>query len=328
MRQVITEIRNDKKLIFLIVAIITAGEFITVVPFMFTNSNEYTDYYVTTLPRAFACDLDEFPDNRSPIKWYLHCLSFQLTGYANAFLIPFAPACLPLAYLLGYYMTNDRLIGLLTISALIYNPLYKDWTTTGTYDQVWTFFILLSLVLLFRNKTVASFGSYIVAAFAKSFSLAFFPMWLYTIYEVKKNRDYLIVFLLIGGLGLSMILYFGLVEKLVGSPVGFYSENTDQAIVDNIGLFWKIIPALAIVASLNLQFKTQAKIPNMRLVGIWLTSFFIMTPLIHLFSMQGTYGYRYVLLGVFMSILIGMTIVKLGNWYVEKKLMPSTKSAY
>lgn len=291
---------------------------------MFTHENEYPDYFHTTLPRAFDCDLNEMPNSRNIIKWKLHCLSFEVTGYPNALLMPFAPLCIPLVYLLGYYLTNDRMIGLLAVPAFILNPLYSSWTNTATYDQVWSFFILLSIVLIYKNRS-ASFLSWVIAVFSKSFSIAFFPLWAYSVYKIKKDKKAIVITSILFIAALSIIIYSDLLKTTVGAPVGFFPENAEAAIVDNLGIFWQILPALAIFASLSLQFKSKEPIPNKRLVILWLLYILATTPIIHLFTMQGTYGYRYLIFGAFMSIFISMTLIQLGNWYIEL-LMKRTKT--
>jgi hypothetical protein len=322
-REVIAFIRTRPNFVLLLVVSLTAMELIEIVPFMFNHYDEYPDYYYTTLPRAFDCNLNELPDSRNIIKWYLHCLSFNVTGYPNAFLMPFAPLCIPLVYLLGFYLTKDRMIGLLSILAMIFNPLYSNWTTTGTYDQVWTFFILLSIVLLYKSNT-GSFISLGLAMFAKSFSIAFFPLWVYSHYKIKKNYKVILIASSIFIIGIGVIIYSDLLKTTIGAPVGFFTENIEAALFTNIGIFWEVLPALAIAASLSLQFKSKIPIPNKRLVSIWLIYILGTTPVIHLFTMQGTFGYRYVIFAAFMSIFISMTLVQFGNWFIEL-VMKKTK---
>jgi len=329
MREVVAFIRNKPTFVLLLVVSLTAMEFIEIVPFMFSN-DEYPDYYYTILPFVFDCDLNEFGERnggitRNPIKWYLHCLSYEVTGYPNALLMPFAPACIPLVYLLGYYLTKDRMIGLLSMLAMIFNPLYTNWTNTGTYDQVWTFFILLSIVLLYKSNA-GSFISWGVAVFAKSFSLAFFPLWLYSYFKIRKDWTFiLIICILLGAAsGIGFMFYENLANITVGASIGFFPENAEAALFTNIGIFWEVLPALVIFASLGLQLKSKVPIPNKRLVSIWLVYILATTPVIHLFTMQGTFGYRYVIFAAFMSIFISMTLIQLGNWFIEL-LMKKTK---
>jgi hypothetical protein len=303
---------------------------------MFSH-DQYPHYEYTILPFVFDCDLNEFgvrndSTTRNPIKWYLHCLSFELTGYPNAFLIPFAPACIPLVYLLGYYLTKDRMVGLLSMLAMIFNPLYTNWTTTGTYDQVWSFFILLSIVLLYKSKG-ASVISWAVAVFAKSFSLAFFPLWAYSYFKIRKKYKFVLIVILIltSVAGIGLMLNEHLLSHTVGASIGFFPENTEAALFTNIGIFWEVLPALAIFASLSLQFKSKIPIPNKRLVSIWLLYILATTPVIHLFTMQGTFGYRYVIFAAFMSIFISMTLIQFGNWFIElvmkKTKLPNSDSS-
>jgi hypothetical protein len=307
---------------------LTANQFMVMVPFMFEHDYKHPDYEYTILPFVFECDLNEFglrndALTRNAIKWWLHCLSFELTGYPNALLMPFLPACIPLVYYLGLYLTKDKVIGLLSSIAFIFNPLYSQWTTNGTYDHVWVFFILLSIVLIYKSKT-ASFLSWGVALFSKSFSLAFFPLWAYSYFTIKKNYKFVLLTCLIVCAGIGFIIYEDLLQTSFGSRVGFFPENAEAALFTNIGIFWQVLPALAIFASLSLQFKSKEPIQNKRLVVLWLIYILATTPVIHLFTMQGTFGYRYVIFAAFMSIFISMTLVQFGNWFIEL-LMRKTK---
>src|SRR3990167_3971503 len=131
-----------------------------------------TWYFVQ--PFVFNCSIYQLPDlgegeiQRNPLKWWMNCLSFQLTD--NYKLIPglFGIAIMPLVYLLGATITGDRFIGLVALISFTANPLYTDWATQGTYDQVWAFFFILSLIFLFKKHDGVSVTSLIISISAKA----------------------------------------------------------------------------------------------------------------------------------------------------------------
>lgn len=313
-RQLIVEIRNNKKLILLFVIATTGMQAITIVPFMFVH-DVYPDYYDTILSSAFDCDLH----TRNILKWSVHCISFQLTGYPNALIMPFAIGLVPLTYLLGYYLTKDRLIGLLAMIGLTINPLYSNWISTGTYDQMWTFFLLLSVVLIFK-ETKSSFVSWIIAGISKSMAIMYFPMWFYTVWKIRKDYDMLVISGLLIALFVTILIYTDITHQLIGSKIEFQPEDWADALVGNLSVFLVTIPYLALFAVVNCFFVPKNKVTNKMLVVWWMLFVFATVPIIRLFSDQQTYTYRYTILGTFMSIFFAIVLVELGNFIVETKL--------
>ncbi|NIQ14701.1 MAG: hypothetical protein GTO02_09970 [Candidatus Dadabacteria bacterium] len=330
-RLLIAEIRTNKKLSNLLIIGVTLSQAIVVIPLMYEH-DQYPDYYHTILPYTFDCKLDEIPNRhtiidggewkptRNPIKWWLHCASAELTGFPNALLLPFNFALLPLVYYLGYYMTNDRIIGMIAIGAMLYNPLYADWVNTATYDQVWSFFLLLGMVLVFKEKQKLSTLPMIISVLTKSMVILYFPLWLYTIWKVKRDKVMVISFTSAVAI-IGLVLYFmGYTNIVVGAGVGFFEENIEEAIVRNLSLFWQVVPILAVFAVLNNTFRAKVKPNNKTIIIVWMIGILIMTPIIHIFTMQGTFSYRYVPFAAMISIFIGMTFVEMGNWYLEMKM--------
>lgn len=282
------------------------------------------DTWYHVLPYVFSCHLDEWPDlgageQRSPLKWWLNCLSFQTTGSYKIIPAFFGIAIMPLVYLLGSYITNDRFIGLVALISFTVNPLYTDWATQGTYDQVWSFFFILSLVFLFKRNNGLSIISFALSIAAKTMASMMLPIYLYTMYKQTKKKEHVIITL---GIFIVVAVIGVLVLDInpVGNSIGFFPERWDEAVFRNISLFWQIIPILALFVVVNRNFIPKQKMPNQKLVGLWLIGFFMINPIVYFFTLQDTYSYRYVPLAAFMSVFIGMTIVNLGNWIIERQM--------
>jgi len=323
MRELIAVLRNDKRFALLLVVGLTASQAVGIVPLMFEH-DQYPDYEYTILPFVFDCNIDEIPERedkitRNPIKWWLHCASWHLTGYPNALLMPFNVMILPLVYLLGYYLTNDRIIGMIAMGAMLYNPLYADWVNTATYDQVWSFFLLLSVVMIFKQTKVGVIPL-IISALTKSMVLMYLPLWLYTSWKIKRDKVLLISFIAVAAIVALIIYDQDLVRKIVGNQIGFFPENIETAIFINLSLFWQVVPILAVFAVLNNTFRAKIKPTNKRIVIIWILGILAMNPLVHLFTLQGTFSYRYVPFAAFISVFVAMALVEMGNWYVEVQM--------
>ena len=324
-------IRRSRNIIIILAAFTVGINAFGMVPSITIQDKEPDTWYFV-LPYVFTCHLDELPSfgdvsQRNPLKWWINCLSFQVTG--NYKIIPglFGIAIMPLVYLLGGYITNDRFIGLVSLLAFTANPLYTDWATQGTYDQVWSFFFILSLVFLFKKHDGISIASLVVSIAAKSMAGLMLPMYVYTMYQKSENKKRVIfTMMLVLAVGVIGIVVTGI--NPIGSLVGFFPQRWDEALFRNISLFWQIIPILALFVVVNRNFIPKQKMPNQKIVAYWMIAFFMINPFVYFFTLQDTYSYRYVPLAAFMSVFIGMTIVNLGNWFMERQMnksMPKNK---
>ena len=329
-RQAVIQLRHSKNLAFVIMVLSVGINTWFMVPDMFEHDPQ-PDYYVSILPYVFSCDIADMPPERygeptrNPIKWWLNCASF--TFFENPKVLPmfFNIGVMPLVYFLGYYLTNDRLIGLIALQAFLINPLYSDWQTNGTYDQTWSFFLLLSVVLMLRFKSSGkAWLVYITSIASKSMSILYAPLLIITEWVATKNKRSVILFSVLTGL---MMLYaFTMLGTLVGNSVGFFPENWEQAVFRNISLFWQIIPGLLALFGINAVFHAKTKPENKKLVILWMVGIFLMTPVIHLFTQQLTFSYRYVPFAAFMSVYAGMVLVELGNFVTETRLKIPVKA--
>jgi hypothetical protein len=316
-------IRRNREIIIILAAFTVGINAFGMVPDLTIPDKEPDTWYFVQ-PYVFDCNVFEFPDigsglQRNPLKWWLNCLSFQLTD--NYKLIPglFGIAIMPLVYLLGGTITNDRFIGLVALVSFTVNPLYTDWATQGTYDQVWAFFFVLSLIFLFKKHDGISVASLVISISAKAMAGLMLPVYLYTMYQQGKNKKHLIATL--GIFVTASIIGMILLEiNFVGNSIGFFPERWDEAVFRNISLFWQIIPILALMIVINRNFIPKQKMPNQKIVSLWMLAFFMINPFVYFFTLQDTYSYRYVPLAAFMSVFIGMTLVNTGNWFIERKL--------
>lgn len=326
MREVIGYFRNEPRITIPFVAIIIG---FTAWPLVddLGGDEQYPDYYEGILPYVLECDLQEpwkregYEVSRSPLKWSLHCISFNYLGSPTFLNSIFGIGLMPLVYILGTTITKDRIIGLLALIMFTQNPLYTDWVTSGTYDMAWAFFVIASVIMIYKHGFLTPIGLLVAAFGFKSMTLLYIPPWLYSL----KNNDnrFWILGLLFGGVGFGacMLYSFGMnIETLVGNSIGFYPENIEQALFRNISLLWQVIPALMLMGGVAAYLRPKNGIKGKREMVFWLIWIILTTPIIHLFTQQLTFSYRFTVFAVFMSIFGSMVLVDAGNFIVEQKL--------
>lgn len=327
----------------MLVVLVTLAQGIQAIPQAWTPDT-YPDYNMFIVPYIQHCSLNHFPqrdgytvlsdnvtaihdgkykDTRDPLKWYVNCLSYKITGSASFIPILFSLGLIPLVYLLSMQLVKDKLIGLLSMTAFILNPLYSNWVTSATYDQTWSFFLALSVYLMFRFKgTQYSIPSLLASLAAKGLGVLYFPAWIYSLWKTQASQRNRLM-----GLGI-MFLLFGLgsmylVSKtnVVGGDIGFYPEHIQDGLLRNMSMLYDVIPTLILFGVISRVIKPKERTKNLGLVIAWIVSAFMTTPLIYLFTNQFQFVYRFVPLAVFMSIFIGMTIIETGNYVLHLKLL-------
>lgn len=342
LRGTIIIIRNHKKIIplFIIVATLAQGTLL----FNAWEKETFPDYNIFIVPFVNHCSLDKYPqrdgyqlqpdnvtaihngiykDTRDPLKWYVNCLSYKTTGSASFIPILFSIGLIPLVYLISMQLTNDRLIGLIATIAFTLNPLYSDWSASATYDQTWSFFLILSVYLMFRfNGTQFAIPALIASLAAKGLGVLYLPVWVYSLWKTKASQQNKlfglgIFFLFFGAVG----IYLSSKVNLIGGDLGFYPSHLQDGLLQNMSILYGVIPTLIIFAIIYKVIKPKERTKNRGLVFSWIVSAFMTTPLIYLFTNQFQFVYRFVPLAVFMSIFIAMTIIETGNYIVQLKLL-------
>lgn len=342
LRQGLVVLRHDKKIIPLLIILVTASQALQNIPQAWTPDS-FPDYKIFIVPYIDNCSLTHYPqrdgytllsdnvtaihdgkykDTRDPLKWYVNCLSYKLTQSPSFIPILFSIGLIPLVYLLTIELTKDRLIGLIAVTAFIPNPLYSQWVTSATYDQTWSFFLMLSVYLMFRLKGIQyGIPGLIASLAAKGLGVLYMPVWMYSLWKTGSTQRNKLM-----GLGI-LFLIFGIASLVmvhkanpVGADIGFFPEHLQDGLLRNFSMLYDVVPILLGLVIVQKAIKPKIKIQNKGLVILWMVSAFLTTPMIYLFTNQFQFVYRFVPLAVFMSIFIGITAVELGNYIVELKL--------
>lgn len=320
-RGIINEFRHHPWLATVLVTLVIGSNAWTIAGTLYQH-DPHPDYANLRID-IFTCDPWEVPRNsehiqRNTLKYWFHCLSYHYTGTVKTIPLIFNIGVMPMVYLVALRLTNDRLLSLIALVAFINNPLYRDWYTSAVYDNIWSFFVLLSVYLIY-SKPVFGFGSFILGILSKGIAIMYLPAWAYTAYRVKKSKT---IPVMVGAM-IGVILVMSLYMNIAGSPIGFYPERWEDAIYRNISVLWQVIPFLALFVIISRNFRPRNKVPNENIAWVWMLCAILQNPLIYFFTLQDTYSYRYVPFAAFFSIFIGMTLVNLGNWIQERQLAKS-----
>lgn len=265
----------------------------------------------------------KFQPSRDPLKWWINCVSYKVTGSPKLIPILFNIGIMPLVYLLTFAMTNRRLVSMIALIAFANNPLYHDWLGSGTYDQVWSFFLVLAIYFLIKQKkSDNAVISLILSIAAKSYTFMFLPAWLYTIKTCSIKNSNKILWAIISIIGLSLIIgyVYLLNHDPIGGRIGFFPNNGHDIVYRNLEMLWPEIPFLMIFTMLSVNFQPLVPSPYRRLCAIWILNSLITTPIIFLFTTQFQFVYRFVPLAVFMSIFIAITIKDTAQFIIDNRL--------
>ena len=302
------------------------------------------DYQLEVMPTVQHCSLASYPTSaldaldkngngyftgkfttaRDPLKWYLNCLSFKVFGTPKLIPIFFNVGLIPLFYLLAKELTKDKMVTLIALLAFVANPLYTQWIASGTYDQTWSFFLILSAYLILKSKSYLSIPSFMLSITAKTLGFLYLPSFVYMVWVHTKDR------LITIGLVLVCLVPFVVIASdpsssfIFGGELGFHPENFHSAFVDNFGMLAYELPFLMIFGYLSWKYPPKKPNPARKLCAVWIVNAWFITTIIYLFSNQFQFVYRFVPLAVFMSIFIAITINDLARYYIEQKLEKPT----
>lgn len=343
LREIIIQIKNDHKLIKLLVVLIISGISLQAILGSLIP-DPYPDYNIFIIPFVENCHLSKYPERdgvilnpdnvtathsgqytptRDPLKWWVNCLSFKITNNPKIIPVFFNIGLMPLVYLLALNLTRDRFLSLISLIAFCLNPLYYNWISSGTYDQVWSFFLLLSMYLLFKTKksTLSPFSLALSIA-AKSLTLLYLPAWLYSLKELVTNKKIkLEIIMILASIILVTLIFLSKSQiNIIGGTIGFYPNHLHDVTWGNWELLWPEIPFIMVFFLISVNFRPLHPSPNRNICLVWMLNALLTTPLIYLFTNQFQFVYRFVPLAVFMSIFISITINDLGKFIIDNKL--------
>lgn len=300
----------------IILAALIIGSYAVSLVKEFSYQEEYPDYYANILPMKLKCDYEI--NTRGFLKYWSNCFSYQFIGNDKVIPIISSIACVYLVYALANAITRDRLIGLIAMGVMTYNPLLIRFDSSATYDQLWAALFLFS-VLLFYKKPVMGIMTFPISIAAKILAVCFAPGMIANIILDKRIKNKKIP-LAVCGIGIilggSVILMFG-----VGSELGIYPERLLDGLLSIFENIWPVFPLLIGGIVIDRFFTPKTTDPSKRIIVVWMGIILLSTPLLYLFTEeQLQFGYRFVPFGAFLSIYIGVITIQFGNFIVESRL--------
>jgi hypothetical protein len=309
------------------------------------------DYYLEILPSSQKCDIFKYPITetnkllsngtvidtgqthtaRDPLKWWMNCVSYKLFDTPKLLPILFNLALMPLVYLLASALTKDRIVSLITLVTFIELPIYHDYIGSGTYDQIWSFFLILAVYISYRFKRPGlTILSFLVSLTSKTLGLLYMPSILYTLYDKRgtSTPKKILLVLIISITMIPVVIYFtgGNLDHFLGGSIGFHQENINHAIFDNFGMLAYEVPIILFTTFASFRYGPKIPSPLRKLCLVWIGNAWLTTTIIYLFSTQYQFVYRFVPLAVFLALFIGITINDLGRAYIEKKLQDNSEN--
>ena len=327
-RQTITTVKHNKTYCTLIATMILAAYSVNLVKEI-DDTEPYVDYYNNILPLKMKCDYEilrtwdrngtvETLLQRGFLKYWSNCFSYQVIGNDRIIPIISSVVIVYLTYVLANSITNNRIIGLISMGTMSINPLLTKFDSSPTYDQLWVALFMISIVLLYK-KPLIGLITYPFSIFAKILAAGYIPgLILHIIIEKKiKNRKKILVSLgILSAFGLVGLVIFG-----VGSAIEIHPERLLDGFLRIFESVWAVFPVIMGVIILD-RFFMPKDIPNgKKIILVWITWILLTTPLIYLFTPeQLQFGYRFVPFAVFFSMYIGIVAVQLGNFVTERRL--------
>lgn len=318
---ILKEIQDSKKLNISILCIIIGSFGLINYP---TPTDTYPDYYMVEKPYLDTCSLTKLPHldytdpdtgnhysetARNPLNWWLDCAGHKLfMGYDNLLPTIFSLAIIPMTYLVTVAVTQYRIAGLTASIFLTINPLFNQWANSVTYDQIWAFFLLLSVWLVFRSKYV-SIPVYLLSIASKALAAFYLPMYLYSISKSKASRKAGIYFM-IGVVAIAGIwIEYSTVG--LGAKIAFHPENAVEGVERAFDIIVWDLPVIFGFVGIEFMFrKYSPSVQGKDIAFVWMAGIWIISALIYLFSGQFSFPYRFVPFAAFMSMYIGIVCTR------------------
>lgn len=329
--------------IVLAVLILTGYVGITVGDVVPGADDKYPDYHDHVVPFLEDCSVYEIPmryqagidgtasdkPTRSPLKWYSICASYHIFENENVIPFMFSIGSLGLTFVLAKGLTGRNFVGLIAMGVLLSTVSFTRWDTSATYDQSWTFFLMVSLTSLYYFPRMTGVP-YLLSVLSKGLTLMYLPMFLYTMWVEKDTKGYWSHFIWIAIssaiviVPISIAVLFMFADNpngIVGAPLSFSMEDLVEGLwiwlfyfSDDQHIMLSIIPLMIYLLS------QRNKVPGADVVVVWLGGIIITVPVILGFSDQLVHPYRFVPFTIFYSIGIGIVVKQ----FIEKYLI-STK---
>ncbi len=266
-----------------------------------------------------------FNDGRGiGLEFRIFLLYLSISIFDNIRMVPFLTSILLviLTYFITVKISQKRFSGILAVIVLLQSPLFLQYDTTASYDNVWVILYLFSLYTIYK-KWYLSPVAFIFAVFAKSLTAIFLPMSLFFIYRSGMPKNIRIKALITYGviIGLFLVVFY-FVDLPIVSPLNYIQGDFDYL------EFWRgftsfayqlrydgavltlLVPLVVGLYLLSRRGLIQADSIMLIIMGVLLSA-----PLLAAITNITIQPYRFVPLVVFFAIGVGLLFSKRStNW--------------
>ncbi len=242
-------------------------------------------------------------------------LSSSIHLFDNIRVIPFIVSIclLVLTYFITLELSHKRFAGLVAFVILLQSPVFLEYDTTATYENVWTILYILSLYLIYKAWS-ASPVSYILSLFSKPLTAIFLPMTLFFIYraDVPKKRKIrtFISYMIILVMGIIAITVFKVnLGQSTGEYLDLYFWQGFTSMAYQLRFDFLVLIFL-LPLTIGLFFASRRGILQAESVMVLIAGILFSAPLLTGFTTLTNQPYRYVPLVIFFAMGVGIILSK------------------
>ena len=312
--QFIFNFEVSKKIAFITMAVLLAIYIPLSIGELSQDEGKVWEDYVAVKKSA-----DEWSIDKVTQGFDLHFRFFLLYSSIHLFdnirVIPFIVSIclLVLTYFITLELSHKRFAGLVAFVILLQSPVFLEYDTTATYENVWTIMYILSLYVIYKAWPVSPL-SYILSLLSKQLTVIFLPMTLFFIYRAdvpkkRKTRTFI---------SYMIILVMGIIAITV------FKVSLGQFTVEYFDLyFWQGFTSMAyqlrfdflvliflLPLTIGLFFASRRGILQADSVMVLIAGILFSAPLLTGFTTLTNQPYRYVPLVIFFAMGVGVILSK------------------
>ena len=251
-------------------------------------------------------------------------LNLSISVFDNIRMLPFLASILLviLTYFITVKISQKRFSGILAVIVLLQSPLFLEYDTTASYDNVWVILYLFSLYTIYK-KWYLSPLAFIFAVSSKILTAAFLPLSLFFIYRSGMPKNIRIKALITYGviIGLFFVVFY-FVDLPIASPLTYFGGDFDYL------QFWRgftsfayqlrydgVVLTLLVPLVVGLYLLSRRGLIQADSIMLIIMGMLLAAPLLAALTNLTIQPYRFVPLVVFFAIGVGLLFSnRLTNW--------------
>lgn len=261
----------------------------------------YHEYYLD------SCSLDQMPELRAPLKLYTLCLSEKIFHDTRIIPFVFTIGLFPITWLLSLRLFKSYFVANVSSSLLLCSKIIGLLGTTGSFSSDWVFFFLGSIYLMYRLPLAS--GPLLFASLAsKGLPMLMLPVLLYRNFHdhTIPKRARILNLTSIGAVsGIVVSLWLsGNMQFL--QPDGFDFSISKLNLYSMVYVFRHDVLVFPILALGFTGFWITRKKRESLIMLVSSAWFYLLVPLLPVFTIYSMYDYRMIPLIVFASMGAGV----------------------